>query len=183
MKHLLYTLACCLLLAACSDSNDHAASSDDSADAVQASLGSSFPTVIKDAYAPWAKMEDEASYAIHPADAPKASEIDIPPFPESFIVSSGEMGEGPAALQYVVLICADAAEAVQDFYQRELVDKRGWSYSDQYHVFQEGEGDDFLVRAIPFVTVTKLNREGQDMQFVDDAFIKDFNTRIQITYR
>ncbi len=183
MKHLLYTLACCLLVAACSNSEDEAAQPEGDVAAVQASVGSSFPTVIKDAYAPWAKMEDEASYAIHPADAPKASEIDIPPFPDSYIVSSGNMGEGSTALEYVVLICADSPEAVQDFYQRELVGKHGWTYTDQYHVFQQGDGNDFLVRQIPFVSVTALNREGEDMRFVDKEFIERFNTRIQFNYR
>lgn len=184
MKHLLLCTACIFLfISACSDDTDADALKDDPALAGIQAAGSEFPTVVRDAYAPWAKMENEAYAVVHPEDAPKASEIDIPPFPDSFIVSSGSIGEGNTSMRFVTLICADAPEAVQDFYLRELVDKREWTYADQYHVFQPGTGNDFIVKNTPFVSVTTLNPNAEELHFVDSEFLSNFRTRIQITYR
>jgi hypothetical protein len=93
------------------------------------------------------------------------------------------MGEGNAKLNFVVLICADASEAVQDYYMRELVENRGWNYADQYHVFQPGTGNDFIVNNTPFVSITALNHEAEEMRFVDKEFARNFVTRIQVTYK
>lgn len=184
MKYtMMFVLACALLCSACGDTQDGAEAAGDSAEAVQTASWSQFPTVTKDAYAPWAKMQGEAFSAVHPEDAPKASEIDIPPFPDSFIISSGTLGEGNTAMRFVILICADAREAVQDYYNRELVEKRGWTYADQYGVFQPGTGNDFIVNNTPFVSITALNHEAEEMRFVDKDFATNFVSRIQVTYK
>ena len=184
MKPVLLLLACCtLLLTACSDEVKNGDAAGNGNDALQSAAVSEFPTVVKDAYAPWARMENEAYNNVHPEDAPLAKDIDIPPFPDSFIISSGTMGEGTARMRFVVLICTDAAEAVQDYYSRELVDKKGWTFADQYHVFQPGTGNDFIVSNTPFVSVTALNHDAEEMRYVDKAFARDFITRIQITYK
>ncbi|MBN1449021.1 MAG: hypothetical protein JXA28_13910 [Bacteroidetes bacterium] len=173
-----------LLIISCSgETGDDTGLSDGKVVALQASAGSQYPTVVKDAYAPWAKMEQEAYAAVHPSDAPRASDIDIPPFPESYIISSGRIGEGTTGLRFVTLICTDAPESVQSFYLRELVDKRAWTYASQYHVFQPGSGNDFLVNNTPFVSVTTLNPHSEELRFVDRDFLAEFHTRIQITYR
>ncbi|MCB2205053.1 hypothetical protein KQI65_09915 [bacterium] len=183
MKHLtLLFVAVTLLATACSNPDNDAAAGD-STDAVQAAGVSEFPMMTKDAYAPWAKMQSEAYSSVHPADAPRAADIDIPPFPESFIISSGTVGEDNAKMRFVVLICTDAPEAVQQFYLRELVDGRGWNYADQYSVFQPGTGNDFIVKNTPFVSITSLNPHAEEMRFVDKAFAKNFITRIQVTYK
>ena len=171
-----------LIISACTDTQNNGDAAGDSAEAVQSATWSQFPTVSKDSYAPWAKLESEAFSAVHPEDAPKASEIDIPPFPDSFIISSGTVGEGITSMRFVILICADAAEAVQDYYTRELVDKRGWTYANQYGVFQPGSGNDFIVNNTPFVSITALNPHSEEMSFVDEEFAKNFVTRIQVTY-
>ncbi len=178
----MFLLACAVLIAACGDVQDNNDVIGESAEAVQSASWSQFPTVGKDAYAPWAKMQGEAYSAVHPEDAPKASEIDIPPFPDSFIISSGRLGEGATSMRFVILICADAREAVQDYYTRELVDKLGWTYADQYGVFQPGSGNDFIVNNTPFVSITALNHDAEEMRYVDRDFASNFVSRIQVTY-
>ncbi|MDT8322666.1 MAG: hypothetical protein RRA94_01040 [Bacteroidota bacterium] len=184
MKHtMMIILGCAVLFAACGNAQEDGSAAGDSAEVLQSASWSQFPTVSKDAYAPWAKMQDEAFSAVHPEDAPKASDIDIPPFPDSFIISSGTLGAGNTAMRFVILICADAREAVQDYYARELVDGRGWTYADQYGVFQPGTGNDFIVESTPFVSITALNPQAEEMRFVDKEFAANFVTRIQVTYR
>lgn len=184
MKHaMMILLGCAVLFSACGDVQNNGNAAGDSGETVQTASWSQFPTVSKDAYAPWAKMQSEAYSNVHPEDAPKASEIDIPPFPDSFIISSGTLGEGNTAMRFVILICADAREAVQDYYTRELVDARGWTYADQYGVFQPGSGNDFIVNNLPFVSITALNHDAEEMRFVDRDFASNFVTRIQVTYK
>lgn len=182
MKSIMFTaIAVMFLITACSNERDTGTPAEEVA-TLQAG-GSQFPTVVRDAYAPWAKMKGEAYSAVHPEDAPVAADIDIPPFPDSYIITSGNIGEGPTELHFVTLICSDAAEAVQDFYLRELVDNRGWNYEAQFHVFQPGSGNDFIVNNTPFVSVTALNARSEEVRYVDEEFLGNFRTRIQITYR
>jgi hypothetical protein len=174
-----------LLLASCGDkSREDTAPIDSAADmkAYAASV-SDFPGVIPDAYAPWARMKGDAVPSVHPEDAPKASTIDIPPFPGSHIVRSGIIGEGATALNFVTLICEDSYEAVIDFYQERLTKDRNWSYADQYNVFQPGKGNEFILHNTPFVSVMHINPEASEMQDVDPGFLKNYRTRIQVTYR
>ncbi|GEM_PF-2446421 len=181
MKSILFVTAALLLITACSNERDADTQIQDIT-TVQAA-GSQFPTVVHDAYAPWAKMKGEAYSAIHPEDAPGLKDIDITPFPDSYIINSGSIGEGATELHFVTLICSDAAEAVQDFYIRELVDERGWSYEKHFHVFQPGRGNDFITNNTPFVSVTALNHGSEEVRSVDEDFLENFRTRIQITYR
>lgn len=175
------TAAALLLITACSNESDTDTQVEDVA-TLQAGA-SQFPTVVRGAYAPWAKMKSEAYSAIHPEDAPGLKDIDIPPFHDSYIINSGSIGEGPTELHFITLICSDAPEAVQDFYLRELVDERGWSYESQFHVFQPGSGNDFIVNNTPFVSVTALNHGSEEVRSVDEEFLENFKTRVQITYR
>ncbi len=186
MKQLLVILCTGVLFtAACGDSAREEAEPIDSASEIEGytAAASDFPTVIPDAYAPWALMKGDAYPSVHPEDAPRKNEIDIPPFPGAHIVRSGTLGEGAARLHFVTLICEDSYEAVIDYYQDRLGKDRGWTYEDQYHVFQPGKGNEFILHNTPFVSVMHLNSEAAEMQDVDPAFLKNYRTRIQVTYR
>lgn len=147
-----------------------------------ASVGGA-PRVSDNAYAPWAKMKADAYRAVHPEDAPSAEVIDIPSYPGSCIVRNGKIGEGANALAFITLICEDSHEAVIQFYQKRLIDGLGWTYEEQYNVFQPGKGNEFILQNTPFVSVMDLNPDASEMQDVDPAFLTQFRTRIQVTYR
>ncbi len=181
----LFICACAFACVSCGD-----ASREDSAPIeseknldVYAAKVADFPAMTPDAYAPWARMRGDAFPSIHPEDAPKASEIDIPPFPGSHIIRSGTIGDGAAALNFVTLICEDSYEAVIGFYKERLVKGRGWTYEDQYNVFQPGKGNEFILLNTPFVSVMDINPEASEVQDVDPGFLEHFRTRIQVTYR
>ncbi|MFZ1728974.1 MAG: hypothetical protein WBQ23_04750 [Bacteroidota bacterium] len=186
MKQLFVMLSLGLLcLASCGDSPREDTAPIDSASEMKAYAASvsDFPGVIPDAYAPWARMKGDAVPSVHPEDAPKASQIDIPPFPGSHIVRSGKIGEGASALSFVTLICEDSHEAVINFYQDRLTKDLNWSYEDQYNVFQPGKGNEFILHNTPFVSVMGINFEASEMQDVDPEFLQNYRTRIQVTYR
>jgi hypothetical protein len=174
-----------LLTAACGEATrDDSAPVDSAKDlAAYAAKAADFPASMPDSYAPWARMRGDAFPSIHPEDAPKASAIDIPPFPGSHIVRSGTIGEGASALNFVTLICEDSYEAVIDYYRERLVKDRGWSYEDQYNVFQPGKGNEFILHNTPFVSVMDINPEASELQDVDPDFLSHYRTRIQVTYR
>lgn len=186
MKQLLLTLAVGLFfITSCGDSvrDDNAPIGSPADTKVVAAAVSDFPGVIPDAYAPWARMKADAVPSIRPEDAPKASEIDIPPFPGSHIVRSGTIGEGAAKLHFITLICEDSYEAVIDFYRDRLTKERNWTYADQYNVFQPGTGNEFILHNTPFVSVMHINPDASEMQDVDADFLRNYHTRIQVTYR
>ncbi len=186
MKQLLLTFAVGLLfITSCGDSaRDDNAPANSAADVkVAAASVSDFPGVIPDAYAPWARMKGDALPSVRPEDAPKSSEIDIPPFPGSHIVRSGTLGDGAAKLNFITLICEDSYEAVIDFYTERLTKERDWTYADQYNVFQPGKGNEFILHSTPFVSVMRINPDASEMQDVDREFLQHYRTRIQVTYR
>lgn len=184
---LLYVIFCMGLLfaTACGDTAREDGAPIDSASDMKAyaALASDFPAVSPDAYAPWARMKGDAFSSVNPEDAPKASVMDIPPFPGSHIVHSGDIGEGASKLHFVTLICEDSYEAVIDYYQDRLTRERGWNYEDQYNVFQPGKGNEFILHSTPFVSVMHINPDASEMQDVDPEFLKNYRTRIQVTYR
>lgn len=173
----------CLLLASCGDATREDAAPIDTAELKAYTAKAGVPGVADDSYAPWAKMKGDALPGVHPEDAPHASAIDIPAYPGSYIVRSGRLGEGERALAFVTLICEDSYEAVILFYQERLVEKKGWTFEDQYNVFQPGKDNEFILQNTPFVSVMDINPKASEMQDVDAAFLSNFRTRIQITYR
>lgn len=183
MKNLLSLLLASALLVACGRQNSQQETTSAAEyEAFTASV-SGAPRVSGNAYAPWARMKADAYRAVHPEDAPSAGTIDIPAYPGSCIVRNGTIGEGTAALDFITLICEDSHEAVIQFYQDRLIDQLGWSYEEQYNVFQPGKGNEFILRNTPFVSVMDLNPDASEMQDVDPGFLKNFRTRIQVTYR
>lgn len=184
MKKLMVLFCAAAMLSSCGESgkDDNAPVTNADLKAYAASV-SDFPSVTADAYAPWARMKAEAYNSVHPEDAPAASKVDIPAYPGSFIVRSGTIGEGSTALDFVTLICEDSYEAVIQFYKDRLIDQRGWTYEDQYHVFQPGKDNEFILLNTPFVSVMDVNPEASEMRDVDTDFLSRFRTRIQVTYR
>lgn len=184
MKKLMVLFCAAVLLAACGESgkDDNAPVTTDDLKAYSASA-SDFPSVTAGAYAPWARMKADAYSNVHPEDAPAASKVDIPAYPGSYIVRSGTIGEGSTTLDFVTLICEDSYEAVIQFYKDRLIKQRGWTYEDQYNVFQPGKGNEFILQSTPFVSVMDVNPDASEMQDVDAEFLSHFRTRIQITYR
>jgi hypothetical protein len=185
MKKLFVLLCAGALMAACGDGAGNGDAPMDNPGDLQAyaAKADKFPSVSGDAYAPWARMKGEAFHSVHPDDAPKASRIDIPPYPGSHIVRSGRIGDGGGALDFVTLICEDSYEAVIGFYKKRLIEERGWTYEDQYHVFQPGKDNEFILLNTPFVSVMDINPESSEMKDVDPEFLSHFRTRIQVSYR
>lgn len=184
MKRLMILICAAVMLASCGESakDDNAPVTTADLKAYSASV-SDFPSVTADAYAPWARMKADAYTNVHPEDAPAASKVDIPAYPGSYIVRSGTIGEGSTKLDFVTLICEDSYEAVIQFYKDRLIKQRGWTYEDQYNVFQPGEGNEFILQSTPFVSVMDVNPDASEMQDVDAEFLSRFRTRIQVTYR
>lgn len=184
MTRLLLLVCACSLLTACGDAGRDDTAPIDTANELKAyTAKAGAPLMTEGAYAPWAKMKGDALPGVHPEDAPRTDEIDIPLYPGSYIVRSGKLGEFENSLRFVTLICEDSYEAVILFFQDRLIGDRDWTFDDQYNVFQPGKGNDFILQNTPFVSVMDINPESSEMQDVDAEFLSHFRTRIQVTYQ